>query len=875
MKQTSRKENIPFRVINIFRMRSVYAACITFFFVALIGMILRNLGIINGPVYAFLFLISGCLAFYFSEKLHDGRYPLENCEKFISKIKIRTSKFSLDDVVEGNCKIRKPIDIDSHSKEFKQYDEKSWYLPTGEEIIGIKINQSYFNEKTNSYQFYTDEKMMAFCSSLFQILPINSSVKFISPNSIDNEIPNFLKEKKIMKGEYFIFLRFTNKISTDNRKEIMKLINGIFIRLNHEEMAAITEKIFFPFNIPSGYNSPNFKSAFSYERGVIKGTWVGVETAVITLTQLPEFIDDSFQKIYTCFSDVSSTIALTVFSTKLDTSISKFVKEKIKIKSGKVSENEDLQKTQENETSCLLQLSILIHGKEELISQKISELESICVSFGQEMRPIFGQDIAFPSDALKSFLPASLPRIPFRKHKVKTISEILFLLPKPKFSKKLKGNTDLNLRTIDNRLFQIKLSPEYPVIYVSPPGSGKSLYLSVAILAHIRKKNLGGVGGCYIEIGMSFKFLCQEGLADAYLTITKEDKFLPLEDHPLKAFFAFDSFGITAATEWICELCGINGDIESAVAAQIRDIVIHCYELNIYSLMDFYLLFFEKFSPKIHDDSKWLDRIQNLKNFVDPNVYGEVFVPKDPKGFEWKKAKFIYFTTSSTKVTQPKKLYGAFFSLAIALCDLLSEKHNSKQKEPLEMQLIVDEVHAARENISQKKIRLLNSQSRKDGLRGEFATQELTDFVIDDEDQEKKYAVITTTRRLFFKENPGELIAYMFRTKEETNELMRKIERISKSNLELLNEGKYAWGYIDEHKNIHQILLDVEQVDLWATTTHAGSIAIRQACLRTGLYDYWETCELLAKYGPKILPKFIPPPDEIEKIVDKVMRIQS
>lgn len=872
MIKTSRSENIPFRMMNIFKMRSVYVSFGSFFVGAILSIILKSNEIINGPAAAVLFLASGIVSFLFCEYLYDGKYPLENCEKLLSNIKYSPHKFCLENVKEANVEIR---EINPHKKS-EEYDFKSWYLPTGEEVIGIKIIEIGYNSIINANSLFSESRFESFCSSLLQILPLNSVVKYVCPNSLDLEIPKHLASKKIMKGDYYIFIRLSRNLESEGKKEeILKLINGNFIRMTHKEMAEATEKIFFPFNIPSFDVVPKFKSGFSFEKGFIKGTWVGIESAVITLVQLPIEVDEDFQRIYSCLSDITSTISITIQAVKSDGSVSKYLKEKIKIKVGTTTENQDAQKTQENDISCFMQLSILIHGKYDQIAQKISEIEALCVSLGQNKRPMFGQDIAFPADAFKSFLPASEPRIPFRKQIITQINEIICYIPRPKFSKKMKDTKiipDLNLRTMDNRIFQLKLDPQFPIIYVSPPGSGKSLNLSISILSQIRKKMNGGVGGCYIEIGMSFKFLCQKGLADAWLTLVKEEEFQPLEDHPFSALFAFESYGVGLATEWICELCGIDFDAESAVAAEVREIILNCYNENIYSLQTFFEIFENKFSNRCEADKKWLDRIQNLRNFVDPNVYGKVFVPKEPKNFDWKNARFIYFSTSSTRVTQPKKLYGAYFSLAITLCDLLSEKHTSKRKVPLEIQFIVDEVHAARECIPQKKIRLLNSQSRKDGMRVEFATQELTDFVIDDEDNEKKFGIITTTRRLFFKENPGELISYMFRTKEESKEIMKKINYIAKRNIELLSEGKYAWGYIDENKVVHQVLLDVDKVDLWAITTHAGSIAIRQACLRTGLYDYWETCELLAKYGPVNLPQYIPPENEIQKIVNEVIR---
>ncbi|BBH54628.1 hypothetical protein [Fluviispira sanaruensis] len=869
MIKTSRNENIPFRILGGFRMRSVYISFIVFAITAIITNIFQVFEFISGPVSAVIFLTSGIIAFIIVEKLHGGKYPLENCEKLLAKMQLSQKMFNLESVKEANVEV-KYNKFDAHS--ISEYDKDSWYLPTSEEIIGIKIVEIGFNNTTGGKILFSESRFEAFCSALLQIVPTQSSIKFVSPNVIDHDCPEHMKSKKIMRGDYFIFIRLPVIIGMKEKKqEIIKLINSNFVRMTPSEMSEVTEKIFFPYNSPSKKEKPVFRSGFSFEKGFVKGVWFGIETAVITLVQLPAYVDERFQIIYTALSDITSTISVTVHPVKFETPVSSFIKEKIKVKKGIKNENEDAQKLQHDEINCFFQISIMLHGSPEQIAQKFSEIESICIRFGESNRPIFGQDTAFVSDAMKSFLPGSEPRIPFRRQKIKNITEIIYYLPRPKFSKKVE-NPDLNLRTIDNRLFQIKFTAQYPTAYISPPGSGKSLYLSLSILSHIRKKKLNSVGGCYIEIGMSFKFLCQEGLADAWLTLVKEADFLPLEDHPLRAFFSFGAMGREAATEWICELCSIDYDKESAVAADVREIIKSCNNEKVYSLEIFYNLFEKTFIEKASSDEKWLDRIQNLKNFVDPNVFGKIFVPKETRNFAWENARFIYFSTSSTKVTQPKKLYGAYFSMAISLSEMLCEKHTSKQLEPLEMQFVVDEIHAARDSIPQKKLRIMNSQGRKDGMRSEFATQELTDLVIDSEDEKKKFGIIATTRRLFFKENPGDLVSYMLKSSSDLKNKLERIEYVSKSNLELMSEGRYAWGYIDENREIHQVILDVNKVDLWASTTHAGSIAIRQACLRTGLYDYWTTCELLAKRGPVELPQFIPPDEEIQKIVTEVIR---
>ena len=869
---TSKIHNVPARIFR-FKAISFLAGAGGFAFGLFGNAIFKIAGFHLDQYSAGISLLFAYGAFAISEYGHGGRYPYENFEKMKSKYLATIRNFNLKSQKEANPKNLKiqsskdEVDLDDN------YDSNSIYLPTGEEIIGIRVIGEFENDKLETVIF-SEAKFQSFLSKIMGTLPIGASVKLVAPNFIDLNVPGYLKDKQVMTGDYFIYIRlpFTGGEIQSRKRDILKNCVGVFKRMTSEEIFKATEKIFHPFQEPTSTDTYQFRTGFYVNKqGGIEGNLPGIETAIFSLVQLPKFVDDDFQKIYQCISDLPSCVALTAMSVKPESSLMHLVKEGVKKNFSKKKEEHTEDKLQEDETSLLVQISILVHGTREEIKNKISDIDAICIGLGQERRAIFGQDIAFASDALKSFLPGKNPSIPFRTNKVLSIKEISFYAPVPKFTHRL-PTCDLALRTLDNRFFQIKHSPTYPAAFVSPPESGKSLFLSLVILAQVRRKKQGGVGGCYIEIGGSFMFLCEQGLADAWMIINKDDKsFLPLDDHPFHAFFAFDELGIESATEWICEICDINYDEESSVANEIRDLVLICYKNNLVSLKDFFKLFDEKFSARSQADLIWKNRIQNLKNFVDPNVYGNVFVPQNPKDFNWKKAKFIYFASFPTNVDNPKRLYSAFFSMAITLSEMLCEKHNSKKQEPLEIQFILDELHAARDNIPQKKLRNANSQSRKDGKIPMFSTQETTDLIIGDEDEEKKYGVIATTRRFFFKEHPGELIKKMLKA-SATPERLSKISKIAISNIDLKSEGKHAWGYIDENKQIHQLIVDVDPVDLWACSTHAGSIAIRQACLRTGVYDYWTTCDLLAKRGPFPLPKTIPPKEEIEKIVVEVIR---
>ena len=803
--------------------------------------------------------------FRFMEYFRGGKYENERFERLIAKIKSTLNKKDLNQEEVSKSIIK------------NEYD---WYLPTGDDLIGFKLVNS------NGVSFET------LIHELMPILPRAASVKFLRPQRPDPNAPKELREKNVSTGEYYIFVRIPMQIMgnalqrNELKDRITSLTNTTVKRLTCNEIASVAENIFFPHQKSTGKTPPFFRSNIQITRGLAKGLWPEKNIASISLVQLPEkFVSRDFEQIFNTVSHLSSSICVTVERIELS-KIKKGYRNHFKSKHNKIEDNSINTQTQGDSKAVKMHVGILVHGSEKEITQAIFDLDIACLELGSEYMPIFGPDLGFLKKALTLYLPGSRPEFPFgfRLHTVDSLKELICYLPRPEYSK-FSADYDLVFRTNSNKIFSIKQDSKFPVAYISDMGAGKSLLLSLNIFAHISKKNTEQVAGCYIEIGGSFRFLMTEDLADVYfvLRILDNGDISPLQDHPLRAFRAFGDRGHEAAIKWIKILCGL--DVYSAEIAQKSEHIIAKAVSKFYSkeqqedsLETFFVILKEvvlEEHPQVKQDPDhiWRGFVNNLSRYIDQKRWGRIFCPEVTKKYNYETARFVYFSSFESKL-DPEAIYKPFFTFAVFLSDLVAERYSSNQANPSRVQFMIDEMNVLRKIIPDDIYVDLNSTSRKEGKIPMFATQQFVDITLDHNKwgQDKKFRVVKSIKRLWFYQFPGpdSTLAELLGSSID-DPIIEKIRRVADSNLRLKTRGIYAWGYLDESKEVRQLLIETDKLTLWASTTHPGGISVREACLRTKLYPYWKTCELLSE---KIWP--IPestgiPKETLDKIVDKVI----
>ncbi len=806
-------------------------------------------------------LVAGTYSFI--EYFRGGKYENERLELFISRLKSSFKKKNLnsDEIAKSVIK-----------------DDQTWYLPSGDTLIGFQL----VDADTSHFETLIHE--------LIPILPRAASVKFIRPQKPDFEVPPQLREKNVSRGEYYIFVRIPmqvvgNALSKNELKSrITSLVNTKVKLLSMKEIGAVAETTFFPFQYPTGKTPPLFRSSIEITQGLGKGVWPEKNIASLSLVQLPEkFVTRNFEQIFNTVSHLCSTVCVTVERIELS-KIGKGYRNHFKKTHNNLEDNSIHTQTQGDSKPVKMHMGILIHGTQKEISQAIFDLDIACLSLGSDYAPIFGQDLGFLNKALSLYLPGSRPQFPFgfRLHTIDSLKELICYLPRPEYSRFL-PDYDLVFRTNTNKLYSIKQDSKNPVAFISDMGAGKSLLLSLNIFAHILKKYIEQVAGCYIEIGGSFRFLMTDGLADVFFVLRTLDngEISPFQDHPMRAFRAFGQRGQEAAIKWIKILCGLD-DYSAEVSQKsehvIAEVVSKFFDQPEDSLEVFYLFFkqvvLEKFPQAQNDpDHLWRTLGNNLARYVNKKRWGKIFCPAETKEFNYDKARFVYFSSFESKL-DPEGIYKPFFTFAVFLSDLVAEKYSSNQANPCRVQFMIDEMNVLRKIIPDDLYVDLNSTSRKEGKIPMFATQQFVDITLDKNKwgEDKKFRVVKSIKRLWFYQFPGpdSTLAELLGTTVD-DPLIEKIRSVSDSNLRLKTKGIYAWGYLDETKEVRQLFIETDRLTLWASTTHPGGIAVRESCLRTKLYSYWKTCELLSE---KIWP--IPeqtgiPKETLDKIVDVVL----
>lgn len=814
----------------------------------------------DNPILAFVIAASIVIGtFKFMEYFKSGKYDYERLENFIAGFKLPFSNKNLNKEEIANSVI--------------QNDE--WYLPSGDQLIGFQLLDS--NEIT----------FESFVNSVIPILPAYASIKFIKPQRPDKNAPEYLKNKNISIAEYFIFIRipitiFGNSLSKLSLKRRIASLENTKVKLMKcSEISEVAEKIFFPFQETTGKDKPIFRSNIEISQGIARGLWPDKEIASISLAQLPEeFVNSDFSFLYNSISNLIGCVCVTIeiANKKIirDAYASNFNK-----RHNGIDDKNDNNQSVSDSLSAIIQVGILLHANANEVADAIFSLDVACNAMGNKFKPIFGQDLGFLKKALVQYLPGSRPILPFRSHKVRSLKELMCYLPRPDFSS-FNPNYDLIFRTTNNKVFTIEQTPEAPVLFIGSMGSGKSTLLFLNIKAHIEKKHKKEVAGCYIEIGGSFRYLAYQGLADVYfiLRVLDNGQISPLADHPLKVFKSFGKAGEESAIKWLKGLCEFQ-DFEKEVQHKIESVIAKTisifFEGDKLDLAEFYLNFLENVKieyPQINENKEhyaWIF-LKNLSRYVDPKRWGDIFCPDKVLNFDYDKARFYYFTTFESSLN-PEGVYKPFFIFATMVAELVAEKYSSNMTNACKIQFLIDEVARLRNFIPEDLYMDLNSQSRKEGKIPFLSTQQAEDIALDEREWgSEKYKIVKSAKRMWFYQFPGpEILLSQFLEVPIDDLKIKKVRAIAQSNLLLKERGIYAWGYIDEFKNIHQLLIDIDEVTLWGCTTHAGGIAIREACMRERLYDYGTICTLLAERGPWPIPKEAGIPEE--KIFEYVNKI--
>ena len=591
--------------------------------------------------------------------------------------------------------------------------------------------------------------------------------------------------------------------------------------------------------------------AIDIEKELLNFGEVEGRAALFSLAVLPEKVGPQLQKIFDLFNGSSGCLAVSFSALGAKSLLYEVFEHR----------RRESLKNQEDETGlgAVVNLGMtmiaLIHGKEEEITDLTEDLKREFSYLDEAERPYFKRESHFIKEAILTMTPGCSVMIPRRMMNIARLEECLRYIPLPVSSGASKPF--LPLRTESNSLYNFGLYPSYPLYVWAGVGKGKSALLSLLLLTHMKKD---GSASFAMEAGGTFAFL-RDGLSDVNIILEQnvDGRWLALEDHPLRLFFAFGESGIEAATEWLMGLASVDdftGDVKTAVRGTLR----RAQNDNIYRLKDLFVLLDETLKSTQIDQRICTSTLTNIGNFaaLNESQYGHIFDPEVTKKIDYTAARHFYVSQIEATKEAPT-LLKAFFSYGIYVLKAVEKRFSASGSAPAEMIVALDEInHLIKEHyISWNDLRDLNSQGRKQGKLICCASQSLADAIAPGSD--RAYEFVESFGHFLFASGVSDTnhIVKALRISDDAKaEVVKKeFQRMIDTIDTIRRRGKgYAWGYIDPEGEFRIIIFDLEKAEQWAVTSHKEARILRQETIRSGNLSYSRACDLLALYGPGELP---------------------
>jgi hypothetical protein len=770
-----------------------------------------------------------------TQTLVSGRYDWEKLEKMLTQARSAALERALDLTAKLGWR---------HGK-----DDRSVYDTLGAEIIGFRLKPAEAN---------FDEIFRGAFDSIAKSLPIGASLYVLRHNRrVTKGMRPELIERGVCASECFLFFRLPLHLfgNATARKKLIDFMSRVGDRLSAADMAGCIEQIYEPGRPDSGSTLPSPRSAARLEAEVADVGLPGQVAAAISLCRLPQVLDERFAGLWDAFQRLPGSVCVRFEAVPGDGLMKGALKTvwRTKLGIGKATSEE----VDRDAVQLAMYAGGLIHGTREAVTEALEYFEGEVMRLTDRFEPVFGRDTAFLKEALLALTPGSDRRVPFRRILITNAKEALGYIPRalPTVSE---DSPDLDLRLASGTRLCVKNSFAAPTFIAGGMEGGKSTLLAYIMLSHLERGRRGeSIASFVCEVGDTFVFL-REGVADVVYSLELRDGgvFGPMQDHPLRMFFAWDDAGLEAAHRWICDLMHISPEEQARESRVVHRALVRAKSEDAYRLGGFLEILQAELSlidetvadKPNHPFRKYCAK---LAMFSSGDRFGPIFDPDESRNYDYRNARHFYFVKAQGTKGYPE-LDRAFFSLANAVSAVLETRFEPKSKHAAKCLVIYDEIDHQKEYVTQRQLSDNNRQGRKQAKMSYYASQALSDGVIDDEAPEKKFSFLETCKRFFFIDMGSniELWARALKLKGTDDPVIRQMEEVARANQEARASGAYSWGYIDEHKRVYQFYLDVSKFDLWCCTTHPGGVALRREALSTGL-DFFEVC---AKLAEKIWP---------------------
>ncbi len=668
-------------------------------------------------------------------------------------------------------------------------------------------------------------------------------------------------------GQLYISLEIVSSIgdSEQIRSDMIMLMEGFGERLTRDEIQVLTRNIvaptreLAPYELSEGiFPSPirAMHAAAMLHLGDIED-----RALVLSMARLPRGkVGPDLQRLYSILSRRPGVVTTIVEGQPPKNPIGEQYRRNIEADDQGV-DVKTLRKERGTDANVRISVHAIVHGTKKELASLRRDLEREYSMLAPDQRPFFAADGAYLEEILGTILPGASNRLPLRRRfDITELREAAFYAPWPVDAGDKKGAI-LEMRTIENFLFFLKLYFDAPLFVWGRAGSGKSMMLSAISLnfTDIALEQKKRVGRFNMESGGTQAF--ERDRSDLSVTLDQDaaGRWQPLSFRILEYFFSLEDKGIDALKGWLKTLLGI--DLQEVLSEAIR-ILLQMRDAGELRLCDLYRrLDACRAGLEAGEIKTALSKhLMILHNYcaLPQSQYGHIFDPDTVKPHNYRDVWSIYVSQTPAP-KQESELTTAFYNLGLAVYHAFESRFvPTPGKEAAELLAVFDELanlfkHKA---LTRRQIRDVNTQGRKEGKKIVMSSQELSDLVGDDEDLIPTFGhfmaadagpvgLIVKTRQGLSPERQGVILSTIEDALSEVNSIRMK------------KQG-WAWVYIGDVKRtnaVRVVMLDVTKNELWRAASDFPARRLRSAVQQRFGMSHDQASLMLALHGPEVPPR--------------------
>lgn len=544
----------------------------------------------------------------------------------------------------------------------------------------------------------------------------------------------------------------------------------------------------------------------------------------------------------------------------------------------------ELRKERGTDANVRVSVHAVIHGTKKELASIRRDLEREYAMLAPDERPYFAPDGAYVEEILQTILPGAANHLPFRRRfDITELREAAYYAPWPVDAGDVKGAI-LEMRTIENFLFHLKIYFDAPLYVWGRAGSGKSMMLSAMLInfMDIALEQKKQVGTFVMESGGTQAFMRDR--CDMTVTLDQDasGRWEPLSFRILDYFFSLEDKGIEAIKGWLQTVLAI--ELPQVLSEFVR-ILLVMKDAGENRLRDFY--------RRVDECRKELEpgemktalgkHLMILHNYcaLPQSQYGHIFDPENVKDQSYVDVWSIYVSQTPAP-KQESELTTSFYNLGLAVYSAFESRFvPTAGKVSAVLLAQFDELanlfkHKA---LTRRQIRDVNTQGRKEGKLIVMSSQELADLVDAEED-----LVGTFGHFLAADAGPVDLIV---RTRQSLSDERKVIvlnaieDALAEVNSVRMRKQGFAWVYIGDVKRtnaIRVVMLDMTRTELWRAASDFPARRLRaQVQTRFGM-THDQASIMLSLYGPEKPPREDDDEitnEELEAIYDRIKAHRS